>query len=68
MSDVTERMQDAARTIQTVLPAGTGFVVLAFDFGQPSGTSQLEYVSNVNRASVGAIMRLCISARSCWYE
>lgn len=57
MSDVTDRMQDAARTIQTVLPAGTGFIILAFDFEMPPGTSRLEYVSNAKRADVIATMK-----------
>lgn len=51
MSDVTDRLQDLARTVETVLPPGTGFIVLAFDFAKVSGEGKCEYVSNVQRQS-----------------
>jgi hypothetical protein len=50
MSDTTDRMQDCARTIETILPPHTGFVLLAFDLGPKTG--RLEYVSNGRRADV----------------
>lgn len=61
MSDVTDRMQEAARTLETILPAGTGFVLLAFDLGEVSGESRLEYVSNGMREDVVKVMREFIS-------
>ena len=54
MSDVTERMQETARYISTILPPGTGFILLAFDFG-PGG--RLEYVANAERKDVLLAMR-----------
>jgi len=42
-------MQETAGLIGSVLPPGTGFVLLAFDFG-PNG--RLEYVSNAKREDV----------------
>ncbi len=47
MSDTTERMQECARTISTILPPYTGFILLAFDLGDKPG--RLEYVSNGKR-------------------
>jgi hypothetical protein len=55
MSDVTDRMQELARTVETILPAGTGFVVLAFDLGISTG--RLEYVSNSQRQDVVKAMK-----------
>lgn len=48
-NDIRERLQETARTIQTILPPHTGFVLLAFDFG-PGG--RMEYVSNARREHV----------------
>jgi hypothetical protein len=42
--------------IEIMLPSGTGFVLLAFDFGAPN-TSRLEYVSNGRREDVVKAMR-----------
>ena len=55
MSDVTDRMQETARTVAAILPPGTGFIVLAFDLNVPD--SRLEYVSNAERHSVCLAMR-----------
>lgn len=55
MSDVSERMQELARTVEVILPPGTGFVVLAFDLGVRS--SRMEYVSNAQRESIVLAMR-----------
>jgi len=65
-NDVRERMQEAAGRVATTLPAGTGFIVLAFDFG-PNG--RLEYVSNAQREDVVKAMRefIALSQRS-WGE
>lgn len=52
MSDVTDRMQDCARAIEVMLPPHTGFVLLAFDLGEHSPTSRLEYCSNGRREDV----------------
>jgi hypothetical protein len=54
MSDTRDRMQDAGRAAQVILPPGTGFVLLAFDFDMPgqNPTGRLDYVSNANRADV----------------
>jgi hypothetical protein len=48
-NDVRERLQEVARTIAVILPPGTGFVLLAFDF-TPGG--RLEYVANAKREDV----------------
>ena len=60
-NDVRERMQEAAGRVATTLPAGTGFIVLAFDFG-PNG--RLEYVSNAQREDVVKAMREFIAHNS----
>lgn len=57
MSDTTDRMQDAARALAVILPPGTGFIIMAFDFGQVPGTSRLEYVSNGKREDVVNCMK-----------
>jgi hypothetical protein len=49
MSDTRDRLQETAGMISTILPPGTGFVLLAFDF-KPGG--RLEYVSNGQRGDV----------------
>lgn len=56
-NDVKERMQETARTVSTILPPGTGFVLLAFDFGLKPGESRLEYVSNAVREDVVKVMK-----------
>jgi len=57
MSDTTDRMQDAARSLSVILPPGTGFILLAFDFDQKPHTSRLEYVSNAMREDVIPMMK-----------
>lgn len=57
MNDVTERLQETARMIETMLPPYTGFVLLAFDFNAAPNTSRLQYVSNGNREDVVKAMR-----------
>ena len=54
MSDTRDRMQDAARAVAAILPPGTGFVVLAFDFDKPGKgpRGRLEYVSNAKRTDI----------------
>lgn len=49
-NDVRERMQEIARTVQAILPPGTGFIVMAFDFDTTQGA--MEYVSNAQRKDV----------------
>jgi hypothetical protein len=55
MSDVTDRMQELGRTVETILPPNTGFVVLAFDLNTDCG--RLEYVSNAVREDVVKTMK-----------
>lgn len=55
MSDVRERMQETARAVESILPPGTGFIVLAFDLNTDKG--QMEYVSNGERRGVCLAMR-----------
>lgn len=55
MNDVRERMQETARAVESILPPGTGFIVLAFDTETSNG--QLEYVANGERDSVLLLMR-----------
>ena len=43
-------MQEVARTIETILPPHTGFVLLTFDLGPKTG--RMEYVSNGKREDV----------------
>jgi hypothetical protein len=54
-NDVRERLQETARTIATLLPPHTGFVLLAFDMDTDHG--RLEYVSNGRREDVVKVMR-----------
>jgi hypothetical protein len=54
-NDVRERMQETARTVATILPPGTGFVILAFDLDHSGG--RLEYISNGNRADIVKVMK-----------
>lgn len=58
-NDVRERMQETARMIQTMLPPGTGFILLAFDLGDPKPglEHRTEYVSNGRRSDVVKAMR-----------
>lgn len=46
-NDIRERMQECARMLSVMLPPHTGFIVLAFDFGQTDTT--FEYVANCKR-------------------
>lgn len=57
MSDTSEQMQDAARAVQSVLPPGTGFILLAFDFGLKPGVGRMDYVANGNREDCVAAMK-----------
>ena len=54
MSDTTDRMQEVCRTIESILPPGTGFVILAFDFGihKPGIEYRMDYASNGCREEV----------------
>lgn len=45
-NDIRDRLQDTARAVEVTLPPGTGFIVLAFDFGEGA---RLEYISNAKR-------------------
>jgi hypothetical protein len=54
-NDIRDRLMDTARTIETHLPPGTGFILLAFDFG-PRG-DRMEYVSNAERTTALMAMR-----------
>ena len=58
MSDTRDRMQDVARAVESALPPGTGFVVLAFDHDKPGQgpTGRLDYVANANRPDVCRMM------------
>ena len=53
-NDVRERLQETAQMVAATLPPGTGFVVLAFDFGSDG---RLEYISNAEREDVAQLMR-----------
>lgn len=53
-NDVRERMQETARTIASILPPGTGFVLLAFDFGE---NGRMEYISNGERKDIVQAMK-----------
>lgn len=57
MSDTTERMQECADAVRVILPPGTGFIILAFDFDQRPGDSRLDYVSNAEREGVISTMK-----------
>ena len=50
MNAARERMQAAARAVQSHLPVGCGFFILAFPFGESDEKAQ--YVSNARRADV----------------
>lgn len=50
MSDTRDRMQDAGRAIESIIPPGTGFALLCFDHGKPGG--RIEYVSNSRREDI----------------
>lgn len=52
-NDVRERLQEIARTIDSMLPPGTGFCLLCFDF-KPGGRT--EYVSNAQRGDIVQMM------------
>jgi hypothetical protein len=54
VSDTRNRMQDVARSVASILPPGSGFVVLAFDFDKPGKgpTGRLDYVSNAQRPDI----------------
>ena len=54
-NDVRERMQETARTIETILPPGTGFILLAFDVNHVGG--RLEYVANCERKGCIEVMK-----------
>lgn len=57
-SDIRERMQDVARTVESVLPPHTGFIVFAFDFGDRY--QSVEYVSNGSRKDCVELMQAWI--------
>jgi hypothetical protein len=48
-NDTRERLQEVAQTVAVMLPPGTAFILLAFDFG---GGGRMEYVSNASRPDV----------------
>jgi len=48
-NDIRDRLRDTARAVEVTLPPGTGFIVLAFDFGEGG---RLEYISNARREDV----------------
>lgn len=54
MSDTTDRMQDVARAVESILPPGTGFAVLAFDFDKPGQppSGRLDYAANAKRPDI----------------
>ena len=62
MSDVRDRMQDAASAMEAILPPGTGFIILAFDLNTAKG--RLEYVSNGRREDCLAAMAEFIKANN----
>jgi len=51
--DVSERMQEVGRMIATILPPGTGFALLAFDY---TPGSKLHYISTAKRETIVAAM------------
>lgn len=57
MSDITDRMQETARIVKTVLPPNSGFFLLAFDFDDAGRFGRADYVSNCNREDVVEIMK-----------
>lgn len=58
-NDVRERMQEVARTISVILPPHTGFIVLAFDFGQAN--TRLEYVANCKREEALKVLKAFVA-------
>lgn len=48
---VKGKMQGIARKVETELPKGFGFVVLAFPFGE-NEDNEMIYISNANRQDV----------------
>ena len=55
MSDTRERMQEAGRAVESILPPGTGFALLAFDHNKPNDprpSGRLDYVANGRREDV----------------
>lgn len=61
-NDIRERLQDTAHAIEAHLPPGTGFILLAFDFGN-SPLRRLEYVSNGHRDDCLKLMQEYIDKR-----
>ena len=56
MSDIDDSMQDVARSVQSILPPNTGFIVLAFDYGEGPGRRSA-YVSNAGLEGALGVMR-----------
>lgn len=58
MSDTRDRMQEAAHAVESILPPGTGFVMLAFDFDKPGKgpSGRLDYISNAQRPDICRMM------------
>jgi hypothetical protein len=54
MSDTRDKMQEVARTVTTLLPPNTGFILLAYDC-KPGG--KLDYVSNGSRELAADALR-----------
>lgn len=52
--EVREQMNDVARAIDGALPAGKGFVLLVFDFGDGGF---MNYISNSERADMVRAMK-----------
>lgn len=50
-----EAMQDIGKAVEYRLPAGTGFLVMTFPFGEKPG--RLDYISNGQRADVINIIK-----------
>jgi hypothetical protein len=60
-NDIRDRLQDTARAVEATLPPGTGFIVLAFDFGEKG--DRIEYVANGRREDcLKAMLEFCQNA------
>ena len=46
---IREHLKEIAKTVETMLPEKSGFILFAFDFGE-DGSHRMQYISNAKRS------------------
>ena len=54
--DLPNRMRDAIKSVEAIMPPNTGVIVFAFDFGDGDARG-MSYISNADRAGAVASLK-----------